>query len=222
MPQSSPFAAYIFDLDGTLTDSSMPIGEGLVAALNAVGIYGIPAESTYGWIGRPLTEIFDHYLNEDRGTGPDEDLFQKMLAAYRAGHDIHFPDGIKIYPGVHETLEALREQGAKLAVATTKYQEAAEFVIRGLKLDTFVDVICGTDLGKPVKPDPYVVHLALEQLGTPASDSLFIGDTPADIQAAHAAGCPAAAASYGFGDPAKLSAAQPEIWLHSIRDLIDG
>ena len=221
MNQRPSYTAYIFDLDGTLTDSSFPIGEGLVAALNAAGIYGISAEKTYHWIGRPLTEIFDHYLIEDRGLAPDEELFNKMLAAYRAGHDIHFPDGIKIYPGVQETLEILRQQGAKTAIATTKYQEAAEFVVNGLGLNEYVDVICGTDLGMPVKPDPYVVHLALERLGTNAAESLFIGDTDADIHAAHAAGCPAAAASWGFGNPEKLSRAQPELYLHRIGDLIE-
>lgn len=219
MPDRPAFDAYIFDLDGTLTDSSFPIGEGLVTALQAVGLNHIRAEETHHWIGRPLTEIFDHYLLEATGKAPDEALFQVMLTAYREGHDRHFPHGIKIYPGVHDTLARLREGGAKLAIATTKYQEAAEFVAKGLELDGLVDVVCGTDLGKPVKPDPYVVHLALERLSTAPERSLFIGDTEADILAAHAAHCPAAAAAYGFGNKEKLRAAGPEYWVEALNEL---
>ncbi len=219
MPARRRYKYYIFDLDGTLADSSYAIGKGLLAALEIAGLKNVPMEDTRRWIGRPLTEIFDAYLGDNGYKPPGEELFQKMLNGYREGHDAHFPSGVKIYPGVIETLNVLRAGGAKLAIATTKYQEAAEFVVCGLDLDRHVDCISGTDLGKPVKPDPYVIHITLASLGAGPGDTLVVGDTAADVLAAHAAGCDAAAVTYGFGDAAALKAAEPEIWLDRMEKL---
>jgi phosphoglycolate phosphatase len=219
MSPSYRFDAYIFDLDGTLTDSSRPIGAGLVRALEAAGISGVTAESTHHWIGRPLTEIFAAYRREAGLAEPDEELFAAMLTAYREGHDEIFLAETLIYQGALEALEALRTAGKRIAVATTKYQEAAEFVLGGLEMEGLVDAICGTDPGEPVKPHPFVVHKALDALAADAGAALFVGDTPADILAAHNAATGAAAAAWGFGDREQLAAAGPEFWLESFADL---
>jgi HAD superfamily hydrolase (TIGR01509 family) len=214
------FHHYIFDLDGTLTDSSGPISAGLVKALKIAGISGIKADDTLQWIGRPLTEIFDAYLLHHQQRTADAVTFALMLQAYREGHDARFPDGIKIYPGAHETLTALRNSGATLAIATTKYQEAADFVCQGLGLSDYVDAVCGTNLGKPVKPDPWLIHYALEQLRAAPEKTLVIGDTDADIIAAHAAGCKAAAVRFGFGDMKELEKSKPDFWLDSLEEIL--
>jgi len=216
----SQFPHYIFDLDGTLTDSSIPICAGLVRSLEEVGISGIKPEETRHWIGRPLTEIFDSYLLHHQERTADTETFAIMLQAYREGHDALFPQDVKIYPQALETLAKLRERGATIAVATTKYQEAAEFVVHGLGIADYVDQICGTDLGKPVKPDPFIIHLALEKLEAAPEETLVVGDTDADVLAAHAAGCKAAAVRFGFGDKADLEEAKPDLWLDSLADLL--
>ena len=214
------FQHYIFDLDGTLIDSSGPISNGLIKAMKIAGIKGIDREETLQWIGRPLTEIFDAYLLHHQQRTADAETFARMLQAYREGHDECFPAGVTIYPGVRETLVTLRESGAKLAIATTKYQEAAEFVCRGLGLDKYVDAVCGTDLGRPVKPNPWLIHYALKTLEANPTLTLVVGDTDADVKAAHAAGCRSAAIKFGFGDPEKLAEAEPEFWLDSFEEIL--
>jgi len=214
------FRHFIFDLDGTLTDSSGPITTGLVNALHVVGINGIQPNEMRRWIGRPLSEIFDVYLLDHEQRTADAETFARMLQAFREGHDALFPEGIKLYPGVHETLGTLRNEGAKLAIATTKYQEAAEFVCRGLGLSDYVDAICGTDRGKPVKPDPWLIQYALEELDADPKETLVIGDTDADVIAAHAAGCKAAAVRFGFGDPKELKMSKPDFWLDSLEEIL--
>ncbi|MBZ0264588.1 HAD family hydrolase [bacterium] len=211
---------YIFDLDGTLTDSRIAIGEGVITALAEMNINGVTIDDVARWIGRPLSEIFPYYMREN-GIFDEMDnvLFDRLVTAYRRGHDAHFPSGVVLYPGVRECLARIRHCGANIAVATTKFEEAAQFVMEGIGLHDSVDKICGTDEDKPVKPDPFVIHLALERLDATPSETLVIGDTPADIQAAHAAGCHAAAVSYGFGDHQKMKLEKPEFWLDHLDQL---
>lgn len=212
---------YIFDLDGTLIDASEPIGHGLVKALEEAGIEGVMAEETYHWIGRPLSEIFDAYLLHHQDRTADAETFARMVQAYRAGHDALFPDRARVYPGVVETLKTLRERGAKLAIATTKFQEAAEFVAGGMGLTDLVDVVCGTEPDKPVKPDPHVILFALDSLAADPAKTLVVGDTDADVEAAHAAKCHAAAMSYGFGEDELLRRTAPEHLLDHFAELAD-
>lgn len=220
MPLLPAYSAYIFDLDGTLTDSSGPIGVGLVKALEAAGIQGVKPEQTHHWIGRPLVEIFSSYVGREVGDAPDDELFAAMLAAYREGHDDVFRNEVIVYPGVQQTLAHLREQGARIAVATTKYTEAAEYCMREAGLEGLVHAICGTDPGEPVKPDPFVVRRAMDALDADARDCLMVGDTPGDIVAAHRAGCHAAAVAWGFGSRDALHEAGPDGWLDRMDDLI--
>lgn len=218
--ETALYKNYIFDLDGTLTDSSYAIGIGVVESLKLLDIHDVKVEDINPWIGRPLVEIWDAYIAErNLDIVVENGLFDSLLTAYRKGHDENFPSGVTIYEGVHELLARLRKSGAKIAVATTKFEEAADFVMRGINLDSYVDSICGTDPGNPVKPDPFVINLALERLSANPSETLVVGDTPADVLAAHAAGCDAAAVTYGFGDRKKLEASKPEFWIDRPEDL---
>ncbi len=213
------YDAYVFDLDGTLIDASGPIGKGLVRALEHAGVAGVTPESTHHWIGRPLSEIFTDYLARNGRGELTEELFEAMVSAYRKGHDAVYPSEMILYPGVGEVLDRLRAAGKPTAVATTKFQEAAEYCMAGAGLAPRVDAILGTEPHEPVKPDPLVIQKALKALGARPESTLVVGDTAGDILAAHAAGCHGAAVRYGFGDKDALQAARPEHWLDRLTDL---
>lgn len=213
------YDAYVFDLDGTLMDASGPIGKGLVHALEYAGIQGVTPESTHHWIGRPLSEIFADYLDRNGGVELTEELFEAMVRAYRQGHDAVYPSEMIIYPGVGEMLDRLRSAGKATAVATTKFQEAAQYCMAGAGLAQRVDAILGTEPDEPVKPDPLVIRKALKALNAEPERTLVIGDTAGDILAAHAAGCHGAAVRYGFGDTEALRLSRPEHWLDRLTDL---
>ncbi|MBD3165459.1 HAD-IA family hydrolase [bacterium] len=215
------FGYYIFDLDGTLTDSSFAIGNGVVRALEQMGIAGVPLEDVRRWIGRPLSDIWTGYA-EERGMrfNFSEAYLMELAGHYRQGHDEHFPAGVVIYPGVVETLQALRTSGAGLAVATTKWEEAAKWVTDGVGLTSLVDAVCGTDPGKPVKPDPYVIEYAIERISADPARTAVIGDTADDVAAGHAAGCTTIAVDYGFGDLDLIEQAGPDAVISELRELI--
>lgn len=211
----------IFDLDGTLIDSSVAIGAGVRHALEEMGINGIADEDIKRWIGRPLYEIWEGYAREhDIDMEFDDPTLDRLAALYLEGHNRLFPSGIRTYNGAVSTLDALRAMGVGVAVATTKWESSANTVINGLQLDSHLDSVCGTDPGKPVKPDPYVVNLAVERLNANPSKTLMIGDTVADLKAANAAGCPAVAVTFGFGKREDLLAENPEYVIDSLGDLM--
>ncbi len=213
----SAFRWYIFDMDGTLMDSSYAIGMGVIHSLASIGIDGIEVDDIRRWIGRPLLEIYDWYIKDrDSDFQLTEQSLSDLVEVYREGHDAHFPSGVKIYPGSLEKLAALRAAGCGLAIATTKYEEAAKFVIEGMGMGDALDSICGTDPGKPVKPDPFVINLALERLGADPAETLVVGDTQADILAGRAAGCKVAGVTYGFGKREDLLQLKPDFLLDSV------
>ena len=220
MSDGAKYRAYIFDLDGTLTDSREAICHGVIHSLESIGVDGITPGEVIPWIGRPLIEIFPHFM---RRAGVrrevDDELYRRLLASYLEGHNARFPDGVHIYPGVPETLERLRREGARLAIATTKHEDAALFVTEGVGLKALVDTVCGTDKDDPVKPDPFVLQKALDRLGVEPPDALAVGDTASDVLAARAAGCAAAAVTYGFGGEVELRAAGPDLWLERITEI---
>ncbi len=211
---------YIFDMDGTLMDSSEAIGVGVAHSLSSIGIDGVAVKDVRRWIGRPLLEIYQYYINERKlDYAMDDDRLAKLVEVYREGHDAHFPSGVKIYPGTRERLQQLRRAGSGLAVATTKYEEAAVYVMDGMGMTDAVDTVCGTDPGRPVKPDPYVIQLALNRLGADPRRTLVVGDTKADILAGRAAGCDTAGVTCGFGAKKDLEELEPDYLLDSIIDV---
>ena len=77
----------------------------------------------------------------------------------------------------------------------------------------------GTD-GFPYKPAPDVVHASLKALGAVPEDCLFVGDSPADMEAGRRAGVKICAVRYGYGDPRELARWNPDYWVSDLRELL--
>ncbi|MDP8208902.1 MAG: HAD family hydrolase [Candidatus Electryonea clarkiae] len=214
------FKSYIFDLDGTLTDSSYALWKGVASAMLSIGVDNITQDDVCRWIGRPLIEVFEGFIRE-RGneTILDDSIFSKMAKIFRDEHDRNFPSGVVIYPGVVDLLIKLRSENAKIAIATNKFQEPAEFVTKGLDLFDKVDAVCGVEPGFPAKPDPYVFQEALRLLDASPESTLVIGDTISDMQAGKSAGCKCGFVTYGYGDLTTLDPDQYDFRFDKISEV---
>ncbi len=208
------FKLYIFDLDGTLVDSA---GDICAATVQTICEFA-PAADASGveqrvrrWIARggPLQEIFTALAP---GVATDT-----LVARYREIYSATCAETTRPYPGVVETLGKLR--GAHRAVATTKKSWLARLLVERLKLDSYFELVQGTD-GFPYKPDPEIVRRILAYFGTAPQDALLVGDTAADILCARAAGVACAAALYGIGDPEELKALQPQYLLREFSEVL--
>lgn len=202
--------AIVFDLDGTLIDSAKDI---TVAFQQACVVCGHPApeeEHVRNLIGRPLREMFHHFL-------PDADMDQLILA-YRAHYDEHCTVYTRFYPEVLDVLSELRKRGYLLAVATTKVPRVARLVSEKMGLVGHMDHIQGTD-GFPHKPEPDVIFTALDALE--AKGLWMVGDTTADVLAGKAAGLKTYGVTWGTHNRDVLETVHPDVISDDLKGLLE-
>lgn len=208
----------IFDLDGTLVDSSRDIATSINFSLEQLGEKTHRYEEIFPGIGKPLVKIFMDLIG-------DGDMAQAEQACevYRKHFFDHCADKSRLYPGVRETLGQFNGE-YRLAVATAKQTFMAVRVVELLELEDRFDRVMGTD-GFPSKPDPEILLRLLKEFDTPAGSALMIGDTTSDILAAKSAGMFSCAVNYGNGDAQALAEVGPDFQIDAFSEigpLIDG
>jgi phosphoglycolate phosphatase len=104
----------------------------------------------------------------------------------------------EVYPGVREGLQALAARGFKMACLTNKPLAFAKPLLQAKGLDGFFSHVFGGDSFERKKPDPLPLLKTCEALGTRPENTLMVGDSSNDAQAAHAAGCPVVLMTYGY------------------------
>jgi phosphoglycolate phosphatase len=205
------FPVYLFDIDGTLLDSAEDICGAIQQVLAGKECQPVTFEFLQGYIGLHLVEVFGDVLPHYSPTQIDE-LIQEYRALYPArGHKL-----TTVYPGVMETLPALR--GLK-STASTKGTNGSRAVLEHFGLLPYFDHVQGTD-GFPCKPAPDVILNALAALGAQPSDCLMIGDAPSDMIAGKRAGVRTCAVRYGYGKPDEVARYEPDYWVGDLRELI--
>jgi phosphoglycolate phosphatase len=189
------FPALIFDLDGTLADTAPD----LLGATNAV----LAAR------GRPLLDLahLRHMVGfgaraliaqamEASGTPVSEDQMPALVEIFLDHYRAHIADGTRLFPGVPETLAALKRRGARLGVLTNKPQELTDRLLPLLGLDGLFTAVYGAGRKPYTKPDPRIFHEVVADCG--GAPGTMIGDSITDLNTARAAGAPCILFSYGF------------------------
>lgn len=203
-----PYRLYLFDVDGTLTDSAEDICGSVEVVLDRHGYPPQPFERLRSYIGRHLTDLFVDLVPGI--TGPQ---VERLIGDYREVYWAREHNATRLFPGVAETLGQL---GGLKSTATTKGTPTTRVVLEKFGLLGYFDHVQGTD-GFPAKPSPEVIHRSLDLFGLDAREALMVGDAPADIAAARAAGVTVCAVSYGYGNRSEM---QPDFWLDDLRELL--
>ncbi len=188
---------FIFDIDGTLVDTGRLDNETFHQALCENG-YPFAREEllfAFGMPGRSALRML-HVREEDAPRIMQR--WEKLLYSRL--------DEMETYPGVCETLEALRAAGKKCGVVTsrTRYQLEAGFTPLGLN-HYFDAIVCADDVAHP-KPAPDSLIECIRLLGGTAEQAVYTGDSAYDMQCAQAAGVTSALALWGCRTPEALSA----------------
>jgi HAD superfamily hydrolase (TIGR01509 family) len=214
LPDRIPrFPVYLFDIDGTLLDSALDICGAVQHVISEVPVRpSRPVDFLYlkSFIGLHLhecfSEVYPEFTLEER---------EKLIADYRSTYLGRGHLQTHIYPGV---VEGLAQLDARKSTATTKGTPTTRAILEQFGLLQYFDQVQGTD-GFPCKPAPDVILTALAALGADAKDCLMVGDSPADIAAARAAGVKVCVTTYGYGNPQELAAAKPDYWISDLRQL---
>ena len=183
--------AILFDLDGTLPDS----GEGIIncaqMTLERFGLPVPPREEMQVFVGPPLGDTFVKFGIPEERTQEAIDIIRSRYVPI--GKYENHP-----YPGIRELLEALKAQGHRLFVATSKPEVTAIEVLEHFDLAKYFDLICGASFDQSRTTKSEVIAFLLEQNGR-IDNAVMVGDTEFDVLGAAAHGIPTIGVSWGYG-----------------------
>ncbi len=208
-----PVKLIIFDLDGTLVDSSVDVCNSLNYAIRPYSSSEVSVEETIALVGEGATALV-RKLIEERGLDLDPPtLLRRFFDYYRT----HMTDHSAPYPGVEKTLRTL--SGQKKAIVSNKIEALSVQLLKALNLMEYFDYVAGGDTLLQKKPSPEPILNVLSRFDTLPGDALFVGDSIFDITASRAAGVKSVAVLYGYGFPGFSDGADYSV--ERIEELID-
>jgi phosphoglycolate phosphatase len=183
----------IFDMDGTLVNSSITIANAINYVRKQLGFEPMDTQLLLSKVNDPTINPAQFFYHAPRFEHDHERWFSEY---YTRNHDKE----LVLYDGIKELLEELRHKGFKLAVATNAYRRSTIESLTHLGIYLYFDAIaCYDDVYKG-KPYPDMLLKLLDELKVPKSEALFIGDGPRDEQAAKRAGIDYIMVDWGFTD----------------------
>lgn len=186
----------IFDLDGTLLNTIKDLGEAVNFALDKNGFHTHSIASYPFFVGNGVRRLIERSLPED--ARKQSTVVESMLRDFKQYYNEHNTDRTQPYDGMPELLHQLQEQGVKLAVASNKYQQATEKIIGHFFADIDWVAVVGQQEGVPVKPDPSIIFMILSQAKVAKQDTLYVGDSGIDMEAARRACVDSVGVTWGF------------------------
>ena len=212
MSRALNFDLIAFDWDGTLFDSTAIIVRCIQEAVRDVG-GTVPSEREAAYvIGLGLMQALAH-------AAPDVPRERYPLLGERYRHHYMAQQGrLSLFEGVLPMLQALRERGHVLTVATGKSRRGLDEALQSVELQgrfhgsRTADETAG-------KPHPRMLEELMAQVGVAPERTLMVGDTTHDLQMALNAGCASVAVSYGAHEPQGLHALGPRAVVHTVDEL---
>lgn len=204
--------AVLFDLDGTLTDSGEGIINCAVFAMERLGIPVPPREELGVFVGPPLWDTFRQF-------GVPSDRVDEAVEIFRSRYVPIGKFENTPYSGIRETLEALRAQGRKLYVATSKPEVTAREILEHFDLSRYFAEICGATVDKTRTSKEDVIAYLLS-LDACRENSVMVGDTTFDVIGAAAHGIPTIGAAWGYGKTEDMVSAGAAAIARSPEDLL--
>lgn len=193
----------LFDLDGTLTDPKEGITKSVQHALRAYGIEVEELDKLCPFIGPPLTDSFIEFY------GFTEKDAREAIPVF---HEYFVKQGMfenKVYPGIKEMLNRLREAGYTLAVATSKPEVFAEHILKHFGLLSCFKLVGGADMEETRVRKGDVIEYTLNRLKADPEENpvIMVGDRRHDVEGAAKHGISCVGVLYGYGSQEELTKA---------------
>lgn len=219
--------AAIVDLDGTMVDTLGDFEVALnrtLADLDLPGVTRALVERTVGKGSEHLIRsVLAHQLAlPEVGACAGRDvqaLYEPAWQRYQHHYLAINGEFAAVYDGVVDGLTRLTEAGVQLACLTNKPLSFARPLLQAKGLARFFPLVFGGDSFERKKPDPLPLLKTCEALGTAPAQTLMVGDSSNDAQAAHAAGCDVVLVTYGYNHGEPIEQTPAWAWLASLSDL---
>ena len=200
-----PCKLFLFDLDGTLIDSREDIARAVNAMLKSMELPALSVIDVVRLVGDGMEALIQRVLRNVGDTEPDHEQVAVAMNLMIKEYGSHLIESTRLYPGVRETLEALR--WARLGLVSNKPEALSRRILVEFRLaDRFCAVLGGDSLPRR-KPDPAPLIEAMSCCRALPSETVMVGDSPADVLAGKAAGIFTCGMAGGYRGRAELQEA---------------
>ncbi|MFE8700581.1 HAD family hydrolase [Cytobacillus sp. FJAT-54145] len=210
----SKYKVILFDLDGTLTDPKVGITKSVQYALGKMGISVTTLDQLDSFIGPPLKDSFSelyHFNSEE---------VEQAIQLYRERFVEHGMYENEVYESIPELLHSLKGQGKSLVIATSKPTVFAEKILQYFKLDSYFDLIVGSNLDGTRSAKTDIIQYILDvKKDCTLEDFIMIGDRKHDIIGANNTGIDSIGVTYGYGSHSELMDSEPTYIVHTVKEI---
>ena len=205
----------VFDLDGTLVDSTLDLANSVNATRVHLGMPPLPVSTVASYVGNGAPVL----IRKAIGTDADEETLDLALTYFLSWYRDHILDNTLPYAGVMDGLEQAQRAGHKMAVLTNKPERFSKTLLAGLGMDKYFFRVYGGNSFPEKKPNPFGLHKLMEEAGAQPESTWMIGDSSVDILTARNAGVRCVGVTYGI-QPESLETYPPDVLLDSLAGLL--
>ncbi len=210
------YSTILFDLDGTLSDSSQGIINSIIYALEKYDVKDYDMPLLRKFLGPPLHESFEKFMGFDK---------EKSLQAVKLYREYFSSKGLfenEIYGGVSDLLQNLKENGKTLIVATSKPQLFTDRIMEHFNLAKYFDFIAGSNMDTTRSKKAEVIEYALSECNIKdKSKVVMIGDRAEDMIGAQTVCVDSIGVEYGYGTFDELKNAGATYIVKTVGELKD-
>lgn len=210
------FDLIVFDLDGTLVDSSLDLALAVNATRAEAGLRPLDMATVASYVGNGAEMLVRRALGPGASETDVADGLAFFLAFYRDNMLVH----TKPYPGVREALDSWCVAGATMAVLTNKPVRFSCAMVAGLGMAHHFERVYGGNSFATKKPDPYGLRLIMRETGFTPGRTLMVGDSSVDVLTARNAGVACAGVTFGLR-PEDFRKHSPDFLVDDLRDLFE-
>ena len=187
------FTAAVFDVDGTLLDTTEGVLSSVRYTIAKSGLPELSDELLKNFIGPPIQNSFKKYYSVN------DQKAQELAEIFREQYkNVDLLKAVP-YPGIYKVFEALKEAGMKLAVATYKRQDYATKLLRHFEFDKYTNILYGADPYNKLKKND-IIEKCMTDLGiNDYTQAVMIGDSDNDAIGAQKLHMNFLGVTYGFG-----------------------
>jgi len=210
----------IFDLDGTLLDTAPDLATALNNLLVEEGLKPLRLSAIRSMVGQGAVQMVKKGFAESGRVPSEEELYGSLRKRFLVHYENCYLHETRPFPSVMTTLEKLKEAGHPMSICTNKSYELSLPILEGLNLANYFCGVIGGNSLPTAKPDAAPIKAAIALTNGLSSSAIMVGDSITDVKAAHAAGIPVIAVSFGYTDipPGDLGA---DVVINHFNDLME-
>jgi len=213
---------FIFDLDGTLIDSSPDLALAINHMLKTLNRDTFSTDTIHYWVGNGAETLVKRALSGSSSIDETIDpiLFEKALKIFLDFYAKNLAVETVTYPDVKKILTMLNGWNYRLAIVTNKPFAFVEPILKALELSDLFELVLGGDSLEEKKPNPLPLLHVCEKLGVSVEEAVMLGDSKNDILAANACGMNSIGFTYGYNYGEDIATYKPNFVFDEFADIL--